>query len=296
MLGHADIIHGFATHAPALGRARRIVTLFDVFSALPSSAEWQEPRSRRRKKRQYRALARTCRHVIAISEATRRDFVQFTGYPEERIDVVYGGISSNYTPGAAGRRAELVKQYSLPERYAFYLGAPVARKNVNRLIEAYAQSGITGEIDLVIGGSTTAGTEPLMALARDLAIADRVHFIGYVREEDKPGLYACAEAFLFPTFYEGLGLPLLEAMACGTPVMAGNRGAAPEIVSKYGVIVNPYDTRGIAAGIGEVVGMGAAVEAVPYAQAFTWQRCAEETVAVYERVMAANSNEWMRAQ
>jgi len=85
-------------------------------------------------------------------------------------------------------------------------------------------------------------------------------------------------------------------MACGTPVMAGNRGAAPEIVSKYGVIVNPYDTRGIAAGIGEVVGMGAAVEAVPYAQAFTWQRCAEETVAVYERVMAANSNEWMRAQ
>lgn len=279
----ADIIHGFATHAPRLGRALRAVTLFDVFSALEESAQWQHPRSRKRKISQYRQLARTCGLVLAISEATKRDFLAHFDCPAERVHVVHGGVSDAFVPEARSRRAGIRERYDLPESYFLYVGAPVARKNVPRLVEAFAGSASRQRCALVIAGSINGETERLIEQVKAMGLGREIRFTGYVPDEDLPGLYACAEAFLFPTFYEGFGMPILEAMACGVPVVLGDRGAAPEIAGGYGLAVNPYDTAALCEAIDRVTATTDEDRgrAAAHARSFTWEKCALKTRDAY---------------
>lgn len=280
----ADIVHGFATHAASLGRACRVVTLFDVFSALDESREWQHGRSRRRKMRQYRRLARQCDMIIAISETTKCDFLRHFDYPEERLRVIHGGVDRAFSIDARKGGADLRAMYGLPERYFLYVGAPVPRKNLPRLIDAYAATDASGEIGLVIAGTVNDVARSLIADVRARELDDSVKFIGYVPDEHLPALYACAEAFLFPTFYEGLGMPVVEAMACGIPVVVGNSGAAPEAGGGYAFEVDPYDCDALSAAIGRALEMpeGDRVRASEYARAFTWENCAIQMHEAYE--------------
>lgn len=284
----ADIIHGFATHAPRKRNALRVVTLFDVFSALEESAEWQHPRSRDRKMAQYERLARTCDLIIAISETTKRDFLKHFDYPEERVRVIYGGVSPDFSPDAGSGHSDLRERYDLPERYYLYVGAPVPRKNVPRLINAYAQSVTRDRIGLVIAGSITEETSRIRERTADGGFDDRVRFIDYVPDQDFPALYACAEALLFPTFYEGFGMPVLEAMACGIPTVIGFRGAAPEIAGDYAVKVDPRDTAELCRAIERVTETSPETreQARAHAAGFTWQKCASSTREAYQWLLS----------
>ena len=284
-----EIIHGFATHAPRYGSALRVVTLFDVFSALDESAQWQRPRSRRRKISQYRRLARTCDLVIAISETTKRDFLSHFDYPHERVRVIPAGVGSEFCPEARHRNAAVRQRYRLPESYFLYVGAPVPRKNVPRLIDAYATSASRRRTGLVIAGSINAEVQQLMGKTRTMGLDRDVRFVGYVPDGDLPALYAAAEAFLFPTFYEGLGLPVLEAMACGVPVLIGDRGAAPEVAGGHATAVDPDDTHALSRAIDNLATVDAAARslAVNHARSFSWEAAAAMTHRAYLRLLGA---------
>jgi len=282
-----DIVHGFATHAPSLGRGRRVVTLFDVFSALDESREWQAPGSRRRKMSQYRRLARQCDMIIAISETTKRDFLRHFDYPEQRIRVIEGGVGPAFSSDAQAQKPLVQKLYGLPERYFLYVGAPVPRKNVPRLIDAFAATEARREIGLVIAGSGNDETRRLMEKVQAKGLERSVHFVGYVADAHLPAVYACSEAFLFPTFYEGLGMPVLEAMACGVPVVIGNRGAAPEIAGGHATGIDPNSTVALSEAIERVIGIPpeARARASAYARGFTWEKCALMMREAYEWVI-----------
>jgi alpha-1,3-rhamnosyl/mannosyltransferase len=285
----ADIVHGFATHVPRLGSALRVVTLFDVFSALQESARWQPARSRRRKMRQYRRLARHVDLVLAASETTRRDFLAHFEFPAERVRVVYGGVRPAFSPAAGAGREALRARYDLPGRYFLYVGAPVPRKNVPRLIEAYGACESSREIGLVLAGSLNDEARSLQLAPQAHGGGPDVRLAGYVPDGDMPALYAGAEALLFPTFYEGFGMPVLEAMACGTPVLIGNRGAAPEVAGGHAVAVDPDDTDAIREGIERVTAADPARRraAAAHAAAFTWERCAVGTREAYAWLLEA---------
>jgi len=185
-------------------------------------------------------------------------------------------------------------KWALPPRYLLYLGGFDLRKNVPRLLQAFARLD-DPQVKLVVAGrlpeaDTPFTPDPRRIVAR-LGITDRVHFTGWVDEELKPALYAGAEAFLFPSLYEGFGLPPLEALSCGTPVIVSDRSALPEVVDGGGLCVDPEDTSALASAMERLLRDRALREqlqraALTHARRFDWSRTAEQTRNVYRAVAA----------
>jgi glycosyltransferase involved in cell wall biosynthesis len=247
--------------------------------------------------------------IIADSECSRRDVVRLLGIPAERVHVVYLAADERFRPPLSplgegpGVRGDLTgldavrQKYGLPECYALYLGGFDRRKNLQGLLAAYTR--VVREAPdappLVIGGRLpdcdSAFSPDPRRLAGEAGLAPaHVRFIGWVDEVDKPALYSAALVFIFPSIYEGFGLPLLEAMACGVPVIASNAASLPEVVGTAGWLVAPDDPAGLAQAILRVIGdpaLAAGLRARSLAQAarFSWRRCAEETLAVYRQVI-----------
>ncbi len=228
--------------------------------------------------------------VIAISEATKRDLVEKMGVRPEKIRVVHYGLNPSFKPVCdPAAKAAAREKYGLPERFLIYVGTLEPRKNTERIIESYAiarqRYGITAP--LVLAGQKGWLYERTLVLPTELGIEGQVRLTGYVDPADLPALYSQCEAFVFPTLYEGFGLPPLEAMACGAPVVASNVSAMPEVIQEAGLLVNPYDCDAIAAAIHRVttdqpLRARLAEAGLRRARAFSWQRAARETVAVYE--------------
>jgi glycosyltransferase involved in cell wall biosynthesis len=231
--------------------------------------------------------------VLADSEASARDLAAQLQVPAERIRIVYLAAGPQYTPQADSQVDDPIRaKYGLEEGYVLYLGGFDPRKNVRGLLAAWTwASGSIGQgYPLVIGGQLpapgSAFYEDLPALAAELDLADTVRFIGPVAEAHKPALYRGATAFVFPSRYEGFGLPPLEAMASGVPVVTTTGGSLPEIMGSAGYLVPPDDARTFGAAILTIV-----VEPTVYddlrarglaqAQKFSWEKTARETAAAY---------------
>jgi glycosyltransferase involved in cell wall biosynthesis len=243
------------------------------------------------------AATRRADHIVADSEATKRDLISHLRLPTERITVVPLGVDCRYRAiqdqGAAGAVRE---RYGLPDRFLLYLGGFDPRKNVPLLLRSYQRvvRGRPGTPPLVIAGQlpspSSGGPHSLRLLAREMALEKHIRFIGWVREEDKPALYGAADLFVFPSQYEGFGLPVLEAMACGAPVIATRTSSLPELVAEGGVLVPVGDEEALSAAIADLLGdddrrrrLGRA--AVTRAGEFTWERTAHRTVEVWRRVL-----------
>jgi glycosyltransferase involved in cell wall biosynthesis len=215
--------------------------------------------------------------VIAISAATAHDLRQFTGIVPQRVHIIAHGVSPRFVPSAA---------HAQPwSRYLLYVGTLQPRKNLIRLIEAFAQAVRHPDTQLVIAGRAGWLSEPLMATAHRCGVADRVHLIGFVPDADLPALLATARAFVFPSLYEGFGMPVLEAMASGVPVITSNTSALPEVAGDAALLVDPTDVAAIAAAITRLDGddgLHAAFVArgLAHAARFTWRRCAQATYAI----------------
>ena len=250
--------------------------------------------------------------VLADSEASRQDILQYLRLPPEKVRTVYLAAGEQYTPKGDWQVDEPIRQkYQLaPEGgYVLYLGGFDARKNVRALLSAWtwADSSIGQSYPLVLGGQLPrpdpnpraapgAGGRPggrlfedFPRLARELDIADTVKFIGPVDEGDKPALYRGAAAFAYPSRYEGFGLPPLEAMACGVPVVASHAASVIEVVGQAGYLLPPDDTRAFGAAIITCVVEQAVAEdlrarGLEQAKKFSWEKTARETVAAYEAV------------
>jgi glycosyltransferase involved in cell wall biosynthesis len=240
--------------------------------------------------------------TIAVSQSTKNDLQRFFRVQPDRIVVVHEGVDAHFQPPARTEIDRVKQHYALPDRYVLYFGSNKPHKNLVRLLEAFAQvrTGNRGEgsrdqslgIGLVIGGYWDQRYPEAKQSAEKLGLADRVHFIGSVRETDLPAFYGGATAFAFVSEYEGFGLPPLEAMACGTPVIASNTSSLPEVIGEAGLLVDPHDVSAIAAALDRLVS-DAALRAdlkkrsVDRAAAFTWERTAAQTLAVYRAIIGA---------
>jgi glycosyltransferase involved in cell wall biosynthesis len=239
--------------------------------------------------------ARRADQVITVSEASKRDIVEFLRLPPNRVYVTYEAAAPEYQPQAAETVAEVRRRLELPPRYVLYFGGFDWRKNLETVVEAFARLAAQApDAALVIAGHLperdTEFTPDPCRLAREAGVEARTCFIGWVEEADKPPLYAGAEAMVFPSRYEGFGLPPLEAMACGTPVIASNTGSLPEIIADGGLLHSPGDHANIAESLlalwrNAELRQSLASRARARAAQFSWERTAAETLAVYEKVL-----------
>jgi len=238
------------------------------------------------------ATAQNAALTLTDSEASRRDIVAYLGLPAERVRVVYLAADEGYTPAPTPDDAAVRARYGLPERYILYLGGFDVRKNVASALGAYRWAGpVIGEkCPLVIAGRLPERDTPFAPdprrLARDLGVEPYVRFVGSPSEEDKPTLYRGATALIFPSRYEGFGLPPLEALACGAPVVGSDVSSIPEVVGNAGVLLPPDDVEGMAGALIQLAtddGFRAELSRCALAQAarFSWERAAQETLAAY---------------
>jgi len=252
--------------------------------------------------RLYTALvsttAQSAVQVLTDSRASQRDIVTHLGLPAERVRVIPLAVDARYTAAPAPGDAEVHARYGLPDQYTLYLGGFDVRKNVTAALAAYRWVGpaLDGDCPLVIAGRLpdrdTRFTPDPRRLAREWGVEPFVHYTGYVAEEDKPALYRGAAAFIFPSRYEGFGLPILEAMACGTPVVGSDVASVPEVVADAGVLLPPDDAEGMAGALIQLVtdkGFHADMRRRAIAQAgrFSWERTARETLAAYRSSLSS---------
>lgn len=277
---------------PLRAPAPLIVTVHDLIPLL--FPEYRASLSARLYTALVRAATPGAAHILTDSEASRRDILQRLRVPPERITAVPLGVSERFTPRPDPvEDARVRNRYDLPPAYVLYLGGFDRRKNIETLLAVYtwAQEAIGDNFPLVIAGRLPEGSSRLFVdprpLARAWGIEDVVRTIGPVAEEDKPALYRGASAFLYPSRYEGFGLPVLEAMACGVPVVASEIPALVELVGDAAYLIPPEDARGMAGALISVL-VDPALERTlrergpRRAAAFSWIACAQRTAEVIE--------------
>jgi len=236
--------------------------------------------------------AQAARRVIAVSQATQDDLVQHYGIEPGKISVVYSGWDERMQPVEDEGTIERVKaRYGIRGEYVLYVGTLQPRKNLGRLLEAVAllrEQAQRGEAPgLVIAGRKGWLYDPVFQQVERLGLEREVVFPGYVPQEDLPALLSGARLFVFPSLYEGFGLPVLEAMACGTPVVCSNVSSLPEVAGDAAFLVDPRDVKGMAEAMNRLLqdeGLRAEVVERGYRRVrqFSWDRCARETLAVLE--------------
>jgi glycosyltransferase involved in cell wall biosynthesis len=229
--------------------------------------------------------------IIAVSEVTRQHVMQYLPVPAERVVTVYSGVDDVFRqPLNEDRLRQIRAKYSLPERFLLYAGAVYPPKNFARLVQAYARVGPARGIPLVIaGGENRFLSEDELKEPERLGIAEWVRWPGWVEQEELAAFYALAEALLLPSLFESCGLPVLEAMATGCPVVTADRYGTKELAEGAAVLVDPESVESIAAGIHRVLDDAGLRRELGMAgrersRDFRWQRCATETLSVLERV------------
>ncbi len=279
----ADLLHVPYMGPPCLAPCPAAVTVHDLAPVVL-------PRHRGgRLTRVYTALAlagvRRARLILADSQFTRNDLWRVLGLPADRVRVVYLGGPCGAR--AAKRRTDTTgvrQRYGLDKDYVLYFGGFEWRKNVPCLVRAFGQ--VETDALLAIVGDARSAAAELRAAAADLGVERQVRFLGRVEEEEKQGLCADASLFVFPSLFEGFGLPPLEAMAWGAPVLCSDRTSLPEIVGDAGLLFDPEDEAGVARLSlstldDEPLRQELRRRGREQAARFTWRRCAEETMAAY---------------
>jgi glycosyltransferase involved in cell wall biosynthesis len=239
-----------------------------------------------------RFSARTADAIITISESTRRDSLRLLGIPPQKIFTTQLGVDPAYRPIRDSRlREEIRQKYGLPENFILYVGLVEPRKNLPGLIQAYRS--VVGQgvrHRLVIAGRFGWNYRQVLEEIDRLGLQDLVSFTGYVPRQDLPIVYNLASLFVYPTLYEGFGLPALEALACGTPVITSEVASLPEIMGEAGILIPPGDGQALSQAILSVLSDQALRERMKekgpqQAAAFTWERTARQTLQVYHRIL-----------
>jgi len=247
--------------------------------------------------RGYTALvaraAQRADYILADSDASRRDILRLLAISSERVQTVYLAAEERFCPQSSATIAALRQRLNLPQHFALYLGGFDIRKNVPQLLQAVANS--QGSWTLVIAGklpsqNSTFRPDP-RRLVQELGLSERVYFTGWVEEEDKATLLASASLFVFPSAYEGFGLPILEAMACGTATLTTDVSSLPELAGEAAALVAPNDVKALTAALDYLMEADQARDtlarrAPAQAARFSWARCASETRSAYQRVLA----------
>jgi glycosyltransferase involved in cell wall biosynthesis len=282
-----DLLHGLAYALPVGWSGPSVVTVYDL-------SFLRFPRTFKAANRIYlaattRATARRARRILTISEHARRDIVRLLGVPEQRVDVTYPAAEERFRllPSAEIQAFRLAR--GLPEAFVFSVGTLEPRKNLIGLLHAYARLKAPRPPLYVAGGSGWRFS-PIFDTVQRLGLLDDVHFLGFVPEDELPLWYNAARLFVFPSVYEGFGLPVLEAMSCGTPVITSSAASLPEVAGQAAVLVEPQDTERLADEMERVFDdpqMRTELRAAGRIQAsrFSWRTMTDQTVASYARAI-----------
>jgi len=269
-----------------------VVTVHDLRTEfLPQSSSLIQKIYLNRYTEQLRS--RLAAHIIAVSEATKKDLVERLGVDPDKIMVVYEGVDdSRFAPKIQNSKFKIRKvkeKYRIGERYILFVGTVQPRKNLVRLVEAFSilnSQLSTLNLRLVIAGKKGWATEEIYAAPQKYGVEERVKFIDYVDDADLPYLYAGAEVFAFPSLYEGFGLPILESLASGTPVVTSNVSSMPEVGGDAVIYVDPHNAQSIADGLTESLTTPFDHEKAQHqVNKFSWDKAAKETIRVFDRIL-----------
>jgi glycosyltransferase involved in cell wall biosynthesis len=287
-----DVVHSLASTAPSRGAFARVVTIHDVIYRIhPEAHGWRTLA--------LRALiplaAGRSHRIIAPSESTRRDLVALLGVREEKVDVVPNGVG--LPPATTWADEDDVRRaYDLSSRQLLLtVSLKRPNKNLERLLEALALVPVERRPLLVLAGHATRYQEQLRARAAELGVSADTRFLDWMPPDKLEALYRAATAFVFPSLYEGFGLPVLEAMTRGVPVACSNRGALAEVADDAALTFDPFDPNSIAAAIERLLGDADERERLRKAGAanaarFSWSRTAAKTLETYEAALAYSSS------
>jgi glycosyltransferase involved in cell wall biosynthesis len=230
---------------------------------------------------------RRATHIVTPSEFTRRHLEARYGVASHRITVTWNGVRENFRPLGETEIRLVLARYGLEPGFLFSLGRLNRRKNLGTMLQAYAELRAQGRADLslVIGGKVDHGAEEIERSLQDSPRSSRIHRVGLIPDADLPAFYAGAACFVYPSLFEGFGLPLLEAMACGCPVVGSDRAACPEVVGTAGLLVDPEDVMAIAAAIARILDDEALRRdlrdrGLARSRLFTWEESARRTLRV----------------
>lgn len=285
-----DLVHDPTGVMPLmLTGAGRVATIHDVIPYVhPAASTWLDWLI-------YHAwlplAVRRLDRVITDSQQSRADILRYLPIRPERLAVVSAGVSPSYRPLDQAQCEPVLARNGIAYRYILYVGAVESRKNLVRLLEAYARLlAWSQNWRLVVVGARHWRASAVAEAVHRLGLEEKVLFTGYVAEGDLPALYSGADLFVFPSLYEGFGLPVLEAMACGAPVITSNVSSLPEVAGDAALLVDPLNSEAITAAMQQVLADGdlradLRVQGLKRAAGFNWQRTAEETIAVYQQVL-----------
>ncbi len=288
----ADVVHFTNGMLPLASSAATVVTIHDM--SLTIYPRFHPLRRIVLNRPLVDVAARRADAVITVSEAAKRDIVRLYGIDPDRVHVVHEAAAPAFRKVHDAVRLRRVReQYGLAERFVLYVGTIEPRKNLPTLIEAFARRRVAGDLvhQLVCAGPYGWLSEDIEQQIDRLGIRDAVRFTGYVPFDDLPALYNLAEMFVFPSVYEGFGLPVIEAMACGTPVVTGPVAALAEVAGGAGERVDPLDVESLGDAMVRLAGNRERREAmsragIERARGFSWQRAALDTLNVYRQAVA----------
>jgi glycosyltransferase involved in cell wall biosynthesis len=280
------------TLPPTLPGVRTLLTIHDL--SFVRAPETTTPVLKAYLDRVVPRSVRRATHVLADSQATKDDLVELYGTPPEKVTVLLGGVNPEFKPVAdMNARCAVRQRYQIPDNpYVFSIGTVQPRKNYARLIQALAALGPDyRDVHLVIAGGRGWLEGPIYQSVKDFGLSARVHFTGFVRDEDLPALYGEARCLAYPSLYEGIGLPVLEAMACGIPVITSNISSMPEVAGDAAVLIDPYDVDALADAlrrllVDETLRADLTRRGFDQAAYFTWDRAAHQLRDVYRRLLS----------
>lgn len=285
-----DIFHATDHLLPRLKSAKTVFTLHDViFKFFP---EYHLPLNRWFLTNALPHFLRRADAIIAVSECTKRDAMKFYNLAPEKITVIYEGVNPALRRvDDRNRLAEIRARYAKNQPYLLFVSTIEPRKNIPALVDALKILRARGFTQrLLIVGRKGWLYQPIFDHVKQTGMSDVVDFLDFVPDADLSALLSACDAFVFPSLYEGFGLPPLEAMACGAPVICSNTSSLPEVVGDAALLIDPRDPSDIANAIARVLTdqhLRDELRAKGFAQAakFSWERAARETLAVYQRVM-----------
>lgn len=285
--GPVDLFHSPNFILPPTRRAKMLLTVHDLsFIRHPQGAV---PNLRRWLNRVVPRSLKRAHHILADSESTKQDLREIYAIPPEKITVVGAGVEERFHPITEPAVLQRVRQqYRLPETFILSLGTLEPRKNFTGLIQAYSQSPVQQSHHLVIAGGRGWLYDDIFAAAAQSPVSQQIHLIGFVADEDLPALYTLADIFAYPSHYEGFGIPVIEAMACGTPVVCADNSSLPEVAGHAAQLVPATDTDALAEALQRLatdteLRDQAIDKGFLQAQRFSWPTAANRLLTVYQR-------------
>ena len=292
-LGDVDVVHSMTFAAPKFRDSKKklVATIYDL--TFITHPQCHQKRNIQVCLQGTKNAIKNADAIIAISNHTKDDLMEYLNAPEELITVTHLAAGDDYVPiDNVSELARIKHKYHLPDKYILFIGSLEPRKNIKTLVEAFARLPLRlrDEFPLVIAGGKGWMNRDIQKVVLQLGLGPKIFFAGFIDSADISAVYSGATVFAYPSLYEGFGLPILESMSCGTPVISSNTSSMPEVAGDAALLVDPTNVEELSSGLQllleneslrcEMINKGLA-----RATLFSWEKCAQETLNVYHQVL-----------